>query len=224
MRPIKIAPQEIVDRIRKSKVVKMKQLVENLECSVWTLFDKLREYGYYTSYNFNGQYITLKEIPLFDDNGIWEYKQARFSKWRNVEETICHIVDKSPAGLTPIEITEILQIRTHNQLLKCRRKGLLISKRYGRSQVYYSVYEETQKHQMKEREAMMKRSPTPIKLKPLSDKTIIDILLVMLKHHETKPENIISILASEGKKISERSIKWVIEEYEIEKKGSLFKS
>ena len=216
MRPIKITQQEIVDSIRKFKVIKIKRLVEDLNCSNWTLFNKLKGL-YHTSYNFKGQYITLKDIPIFDENGIWEYQKARFSNQGNVEETICHIVDQSPAGISAGEIAEILQIRTHNQLLKCRRKGLLVSVQYGRNQVYYSPDEKTRRHQMETRETMMRGSLKPMKQKTPSNKTIIDVLLVMVKHNETKPENIIHILTSMGKRMNKSDVTWVINEYGIKK-------
>jgi len=198
----------------KHKVVKIEHLARHFDCSAWTLFNKLKEHEYYTSYNSRGQYITLEDTPTFDDMGIWKYKQAMFSKWRNVEETIHHIVDMSQAGLTPGEITKILRIRTHNQLVKCRRKGTLVSKRYGGNMVYYSTDEETQRNQIKKRESELKA----MKSKPLSNKTIIDVLLAIIKHHEIKPENIVSILTSQGKEISERSVQWVLEEYELKKR------
>lgn len=216
MGSIKFTQQEIVDRIRKFKVIKIKRLVEDLNCSNWTLFNKLKGL-YYTSYNFKGQYITLKHIPIFDENGIWEYRQIRFSKRENVEKTICHIVDLSPAGISAGEIAETLQIRTHNQLLKCRRKGLLVSVQYGRNQVYYSPDEKTRKLQMETRETMVRESLTHMEQKTLSNKTIIDILLVMVKHHETKPEKIVHLLKSAGKRVNERDVSWVINEYEIKK-------
>ena len=216
MRPIKITQQEIVDSIRKFKVIKIKRLVDDLDCSDWTLFNKLKGL-YYTSYNFKGQYITLKDIPIFDENGIWEYQQARFSNWGNVEETICHIVDRSTAGISAGEIAETLQIQTHNQLLKCRRKGLLVSVQYGRKQVYYSLDGKKRRHQMEAREAMVRESLKLMKQKTPSNKTIIDVLLVMVKHNETKPENIVHILTSMGKRMNTSDVTWVINEYGIKK-------
>ena len=219
MRPIKVTTRQIVDRIMEHKVAKIEQLARHFDCSAWTLFNKLKEHEYYTSYNSRGQYITLEDTPTFDDMGIWKYKQAMFSKWRNVEETIHHIVDMSPAGLTPGEITKILRIRTHNQLVKCRRKGTLVSKRYGRNMVYYSTDEETRRNQTKKRESELGRLPRLMRSKPLSNKMIIDVLLAIIKHHEIKPENIVSIMTFQGKKISERGVQWVLEEYEIKKKN-----
>jgi len=217
MRPMKITTEEIIERINTLRVIKIKQITEELGCSSWTLFNKLKDHKYYTSYNFNRQYITLKEIPNFNSNGLWEYQGVRFSKWENVEETIFHIINESRIGLSPGEISNILQIGTHNQLHKCIKKGTVIRKRYGKNQIYYSGEEEIRNRQVKTRETEALKIES-IKLKPLSYKTIIDILLVIVKYHEIKPKNIVSILLSEGKKVSEQNIEWVLQKYEIKKR------
>lgn len=223
MRPIKFDANKVKERIKKLKVVKIKELAESLNCTVRTLFNKLERSMYYTSYNFNRQYISLKEIPIFDENGIWEYEQVRFSKWGNVEETIQNIVHRSSSGISAGEIADILQIQTHNQLLKCRRKEMLINKRYGRSQIYFSADKTKQKHQIEMRQTLMIESLKDIELQAPSTKAIIDILLVMVKHRENEPDKIVKILSTKGRRIKEGDIKWVINEYDIKKTSRNFK-
>lgn len=230
MRPIKIATQEIVDRIRGYKVVKIKQLIEELNCSVWTLFNKLKVYEYHTSYNFNGQYITLKGIPVFDKNGTWKYGQARFSKWTNVEESISNIVNKSPTGLTPLEITEILQIRTHNQLLKCRKKGLVVSRRYGRNQVYFSSDKSISKLQIEKRKEHMQ---TQIKGDPKAiipqesksfdiDKVHFGFLAQLILGDTLTAEDIYLVLDGMGKSVEQKEIKELIIRHNLNLKKTQF--
>ncbi len=217
MRPIKFDTNKYKERIKMLKVVKIKELAESSNCTVRTLFNKLERRMYYTSYNFNKQYITLKEIPIFDENGIWGYEQVRFSKSGNVEETIQYIVNRSSSGISAGEIADILQIQTHNQLLKCRRKGMLISKRYGRNQIYFSADETKRKHQIEMRKTMMIESLKDIEQQAPPRKAIIDILLVMVKHRENEPDKIVKILSANGKRIKEGDVKWIINEYDIKK-------
>ena len=230
MRPIKIVTQEIVDRIRRYKVIKIKQLIEELNCSAWTLFNKLKVCGYHTSYNFNGQYITLKEIPVFDENGIWKYRQARFSKWTNVEESISHIVNKSPKGLTPNEITEILQIRTHNQLLKCRKKGLVVSRRYGRNQVYFSADKSISKLQIEKRKKYLQNNikgatsaiiPQESKSFDL-DKVHFGFLAQLILGDALTAEDIYQVLDGMGKSFEQKDIKELIIRHNIDLKKTQF--
>ncbi|MFH1721803.1 MAG: hypothetical protein ABH950_04265 [Candidatus Altiarchaeota archaeon] len=216
MRPVETTKQEITDRIKELKVVGIKSLTDNLHCSEWTLFNKLRGL-YYTSYNFQRQYITLKQIPIFDENGLWEYNKVRFSKWGNVEETIRQIVEQSPIGFSAGSIAKTLKIRTHNQLLKCRKKGLLVSVRDGRNQIYYSANEKKRANQISVRKKMKGDAHERIKQKLPSNKTIIDILLVMIQHCEKRSTIIVNILTSMGKRVSERDVEWVINEYGIKK-------
>ncbi len=225
MRPINIATQDIVDRIRMHKVIKIKQLIEELNCSAWTLFNKLKVYGYHTSYNFNGQYITLKEIPVFDENGIWKYGQVGFSKWTNVEESISHIVNKSPKGLTPIEITEILQIRTHNQLLKCRKKGLVVSMRYGRNQVYFSPDKSISKLQIKKRENVFRilLNATQRKRSIFNiEKVHFGFLAQLILKDALTAEDIYNMLDSMGKSAERKEIKDIIIRHNIVQKKLIF--
>ncbi len=182
-------------------------------------------YGYHTSYNFNGQYITLKEIPVFDENGIWKYGQVRFSKWTNVEESISHIVNKSPKGLTPIEITEILQIRTHNQLLKCRKKGLVVSMQYGRNQVYFSPDKSISKLQIKKRKDAFRilLNATQRKRNIFNiEKVHFGFLAQLILKDALTAEDIYNVLDNMGKSTERKEIKEIIIRHNIVQKKTRF--
>ena len=45
-----------------------------------TVFRKLRELGYHSSYSHRGQYYTLDEIARFDEQGIWSHHDIWFSR------------------------------------------------------------------------------------------------------------------------------------------------
>ena len=53
--------------------------------TAWRL---LRQHGYFTSYNENARYDTILGIPQFDEQGLWVYRNARFSKWGTLTKTI----------------------------------------------------------------------------------------------------------------------------------------
>jgi len=217
-----ISLDKITFEIKKQKVCKIKNLIYTLNCSVWTLFHNLKECGYYTSINFNRQYITLKDIPEFDVNGIWKYQGVLFSKWGNVEKTIIGIINMSPTGCSVNELANIFNMRIHNQLHRCVKAVRLVRVRYGRNQIYLSIDDKLQKKQKEEYERISKKQLIEPSMKPsyITNKIIIDILVAVIKYHTTTSEKIISILESEGTKVSERAIKWIFDKYEIEKKGS----
>lgn len=222
MRPERISLETITNEIKKRKIVKIKDLIETINCSVWTLFNKLKRCEYNTSINLNRQYITLKDIPTFDPNGLWKYQGVIFSRWGNVEKSIIQIVNKSPMGLSTCELHNIFQMRTHNQLHRLVKKQKLTRVRSGRNQLFFSIDKKIQKHQKEKREETLERPIVKESTRPkyITNKIIIAVLVVVIKHHETSPEKIISIMASEGTKVSKRAIRWIFDKYEIEKKGS----
>ena len=65
---------------RKKKVMKIDQLALFLERSVPTARRRLKEWKTCTSYNHNGKYYVLPDVPKFDANGLWQYDSIRFSQ------------------------------------------------------------------------------------------------------------------------------------------------
>ena len=45
-----------------------------------TVFRKLRELDYCTSYSHRGRFYTLRELAEFDENGLWWIRSVGFSK------------------------------------------------------------------------------------------------------------------------------------------------
>ena len=74
--------------LKKEKIFTLNQLVSILECSSRTAQAKLKLWKTYTSYNQNGKYYTLPEIPHFNEHGLWRFKRAVFSKYGNLKKTI----------------------------------------------------------------------------------------------------------------------------------------
>jgi hypothetical protein len=222
MRPERISLEMIVNEIEARRVTKISSLLRALGCSSWTIFNKLKGYEYYTSINHSGQYITLKGIPEFDSNGMWKCKEAIFSQKHNVENTIVYLVNKSSEGLYVKELTNILQMSIHNQLHRCVKKGKLVRMRSGRNQIFFSSDGTIRKQQREERERTLERPLIKLTRKPkyINDELIITVLVAVIKHHETSPENICLILSSEGRKVSHSAVRWVFDKYQIEKKGS----
>ena len=64
--------------VKRGKIFMLNELVSLLGCSSRTAQVKLKLWKTYTSYNKNGKYYTLPEIPCFDVNGLWRYKDIAF--------------------------------------------------------------------------------------------------------------------------------------------------
>lgn len=60
--------------VKREKIFTLNRLVSILDCSSRTAQAKLKLWKVYTSYNQNGKYYTLPEIPHFDVHGLWRHK------------------------------------------------------------------------------------------------------------------------------------------------------
>ena len=61
------------------RVLTLSELSQRLDCSSRTVLRRLKEHGFYTSYNYRGKFVTIEEVARFDSHGLWVCKGARFS-------------------------------------------------------------------------------------------------------------------------------------------------
>ena len=70
---------ETIERIiRKYKIQSFVTILSKMDCSSITLRRDIKAIGGTTSYTHRGKYITLADIPVFNENGIWFYKKRRY--------------------------------------------------------------------------------------------------------------------------------------------------
>ena len=59
----------------RSNVATLQELKKALKTPVaMTVLSKLAMLSYQTSYSHSGKFYTLTEIPKYDENGLWSYK------------------------------------------------------------------------------------------------------------------------------------------------------
>ncbi len=107
---------KVIKNFRRKKVMLIEDLARQLECSLITARRRLKQWHTYTSYNRNGRYYTLPDIPRFDQNGLWCHKDVFFSRYGNLKETVIHLVNNSEAGLTGTEIGKLVGLSSRSFL------------------------------------------------------------------------------------------------------------
>ena len=127
---------------RRGKVIVVDELIEILECSLPTVRRRLKQWQTYTSYNHNGRYYVLPDIPKFDKNGLWQYKTVLFCKHGNLRQAVIHLVVNSTAGLTTKEAEELLQVSMASFMPCCRHLPQLCRENIGGQFVYFSSDEQ----------------------------------------------------------------------------------
>jgi hypothetical protein len=115
--------------IFKKKVITIDALPSLLNSSIKTARRRLKLWEAYTSYNQNGGYYTLPNIPEFDENGLWAYRKIHFSKYGNLKQTTINLIKRSKAGLDAAEMNDLEKNSRALCLLFCSRGRLHQTKR-----------------------------------------------------------------------------------------------
>ena len=120
------------DLFHEQRIATMSDLKKVLGSGVdMTVFRKLRELSYHTSYSHRGRYYTLDEIAEFDELGLWSYASVWFSSYGTLLKSACALVESSKRGYFTEELADVLQVRVKDALLALVRRG-----RLAREQVF----------------------------------------------------------------------------------------
>ena len=124
----------IVSILQKQKIATMDELKAALGTKAdLTVFRKLKELSYRTSYSHRGRFYTLDDIARFDENGLWAFESVWFSRFGTLIATAESFVRNSEAGYFVAELENRLHIGVKEPLLKLvRQKRLHREKIFGR--------------------------------------------------------------------------------------------
>src|ERR1017187_5331127 len=105
--------------LRVQKIATLPELKQALGTSVdITVFRKLKELSYRSSYSHRGRYYTLVEIPQFDPQGLWSFHEVWFSRWGNLVTTLETLVSAAPQGYFSNELQQLLHVEVKDALLQ----------------------------------------------------------------------------------------------------------
>ncbi len=112
-------------------VVDIKTLYKILETnSRMSVFRRLREAEYISSYTHGGRYYTLADIPQYDSNGLWFFQGKGFSQFGTLKATLAEMVNTSVLGMTHSQLHHLLGVKVQDALL-----GLVRVKQIGRKEI-----------------------------------------------------------------------------------------
>ena len=82
MRPLTFAPDALRKLLLRDKIATLPDLKHALGTDVdLTVFRKLKQLDYLTSYSHGGRFYTLREIARFGADGLWSSEPAWFSRY-----------------------------------------------------------------------------------------------------------------------------------------------
>ena len=144
--------EELQKLMRRSHVVDLEALYTTLGTrSRMTVFRRLREVDYLTSFTHGGRYYTLTDLPQFDEHGLWFFHGIGFSRAGTLKSTLVKLVGAADAGQTHKELQALLHVRVHNALLGLVRDQLIGRERLEKLYLYVSAAAKRAAAQLKRR-------------------------------------------------------------------------
>lgn len=118
-----------------------------------TVFRKLGELEYLSSYSHRGKYYTMRSIARFSPEGLWSFKTVRFSKYGNLLDTAQALVDQSSSGYSAMELKAIVHVKTKHALRDLTARDRLQRDKIGPQYIYLAADAQVAQQQRKVREA-----------------------------------------------------------------------
>lgn len=139
MAPKKLDASIVKNLLNANKIATLDELKGALNTrSTMSVYRKLKDLDYQSSYSHRGKYYTLNEIADFDHLGLWSYNAVWFSQYGNLIETAKEFIDSSTAGLTVDQLQTILHIEVKHSLLKLFKDNRIDRKKISARYVYFT--------------------------------------------------------------------------------------
>lgn len=153
MRPESFRAEDLARFLRRHTIATLDELKQALGTQVdSTLFRKLRELAYRTSYSHRGRYYVLDDSARFDDLGLWSFRSVWFSKYGTLLATVEALVESSEAGFYTSELEQVLHVEVKVPLLKLVREKRIGRERVFNRYLYVSIDAATRKQQLAARQ------------------------------------------------------------------------
>ncbi len=201
---------------RKRHVADLEALFGALETrSRMSVFRRLRELGYMSSYTHTGRYYTLADIPDFDEHGLWRHQTIGFSRFGTLKATVVHRVEHAEAGYTHGELEALLRVQVFSTLHRLIGARELGRERIGGPYVSVSSDEERALRQLDARQQQVV-GETPGSALP-SDEVVLLVLVEVLHASEGLPTApvVAARLVASGEAVTIEHVEQIYAEFQL---------
>lgn len=211
----------LIRMIRASKVSTFDDILARMACSTITLRRDLNSLNGITSYTHRGKYVTLPDIPAFDETGIWFCKGVGFTPFKNSFELIVHTINEAKNGITREELEARLRIKISKQIQILMAKGRLHRVKLGAK--YYYISAELAKDQNRQIELLGADIEEHID-KKVSLADLVTVLKAVLAEHEIDIKNLKKLVRKHTLDVPVQKVEQLILKYDLtsKKKHSTF--
>jgi hypothetical protein len=186
--------------LRAQKVLTIEELATLLQRSLPTARRRLKAWNALTSYNKNGRYYALPDVPRFDSHGLWRYRDIGFSRYGNLTETLIVLVRNSQAGLNAAELGQLLGMDPRSFLWLFRNRPALRREKHRGRFVYFASQSEIYRKQKTARATMEASAGLP------SDIEAVAILVEAIKHPAFGIQPLCRHLKRQGLAVTEQAV------------------
>ena len=208
----------VLEVFHRNKTMTINELKLLLQRSVRTVHARLKNWKAISSYNKNSAYYTLPSIAKFDKNGLWHYKEIRFSKHGNLRQAMIYIVKTSEKGLYAHDIGELLGLDTRSFLSHFSNIPEFRREKITGHYVYFSNEDEIYKNQRTTRV----KEDEMVLISPLKDSAGISVLVERIKFPDLDTNSLSVQLRKKGIRIKPEAIENFFYFHGIEKKTKGF--
>ena len=205
--------QQAISTFALKKVLTITELSKILQCSQITVHRRLKEWDAFTSYNKNGRYYTIRSIPAFDKNGIWQYHDIYFSRYGTLKNTVVALASKSRKGMNHAELQEIIGLNPKCFMARFKELPGIKKERYKNYIIYFSGNSEKYEAQKRKR---FPPEPASGELPP--DAEAIIILVELIHHPSMRIDELAVQLQGKGHTIEAENIAALFKKHRIDKK------
>jgi hypothetical protein len=153
MRPAVFSAKLVRQFLRKNRIATLPQLKQLLGTGAdITIFRKLKELSYRTSYSHRGSFYTLDEIATFDDRGLWSFDSVWFSRHGTLVATAEVCVTQAPAGYFASELENILHVPVKEPLLRLVEQNRIVRQTASGLYLYCASNPRTRQRQLQARQ------------------------------------------------------------------------
>jgi hypothetical protein len=171
MRPTQFRAEALSTLLRQQKIATMAELMASLGTNARrTVFRKLNELSYRTSYSHRGRYYTLDRIAKFDERGLWPCRDVWFSIHGTLLSTAAALVETADSGYFVEELDNMLHVGTKDALRKLVGDARLTRARLAGQFLYCAADAVLMRQQLLSRRALLGK---PGVAGPLPDESIM---------------------------------------------------
>jgi hypothetical protein len=211
-----VRQKEIRSFISSKKVVAFKRVFEQISCSELTLRKDIIEIGGMSSYTHQRSFVTLKNIPKFDVNGIWFFRGAGFTKHGSSLDLVIGLINLSKEGMTREEIEKIMKIKIFQQIQTLLNREQLYRVKIGNKYVY--LPEEIIKNKKKRFRLIGSRQTEERHEGGIGVNDLVSVLKVVLQEGDIKMQSLKRWVKKYSLKISFEKLEKIILKSNLDEK------